>query len=77
MSQINLQEDKQYADFEIVLLEKQYCPIQKRLVPTGKKVSYCSNSGDDLWKFYEKHEEMQKAKAGKKGRKRNRKQDKK
>lgn len=77
MNQINFQEEKQYADFEIVLLDKQYCPIQKRLVPTGKKVSFCSDNGGDIYSFYKKHEEMQKTKGGKKGRKRNKKQDKK
>lgn len=77
MNQIKFQEEKQYADFEIVLLDKQYCPVQKKLVPTGKKVSFCSDSGDEIYNFYQKHEELQKAKAGKKGRKRNKKQDKK
>ena len=77
MGEIKFQEEKQYADFEIVLLDKEYCPVRKRLVPTGKKVSYCSNNGDDIYEFWQKHEELQKAKSGKKGRKRNRKQEKK
>ena len=77
MTEISFQEEKQYAEFEVVLLEKRYCPSEKRLVPTGKKVSYCSSEGDKIWEFYQKHEGMQKAKAGKKGRKRNREQGKK
>lgn len=77
MTEISFSEERQYADFEIVLLDKKYCPIQKTLVPTGKKVSFCSDNGNDIADFYEKHEQMQKAKAGKRGRKRNRKQNKK
>lgn len=77
MTEIKFQEERQYADFEIVLLEKEYCPNRKMMVPTGRKVSFCSDNGNDIADFYEKHEQMQKAKGGRKGRKRNRKQSKK
>jgi len=76
MNAIQIQEEKQAADFQIVLLDKKYCPIQKKLVPTGKKISYSANDGNSIWEFYQKHEEMQKAKAGrKKRRNKNKKQE--
>jgi len=76
MSKINFLEEKQSADFQIVLLDKQYCPITKKLVPTGKKVVYSSDNGSDIASFYYKHEQDMKARGGKKRNRRNRKKNK-
>ena len=77
MSQLKIEEERQSHDFEIVLLDKDYDPVQNCLVPNGKKVSYCSDEGSKIWDFWQKHEDMMKAKMGKRGRKKNRKRQKK
>lgn len=65
MSEITFREEKQSADFEIVLLER-----DRLGNPTGKKISYMSNEGSKICEFHDKHCEMQKAKMGKNKRKR-------
>ena len=72
MSEINFQEEKQVADFQLVLLDR-----DRNGRPTGKKYVYSSNEGSELADLYQKHVDAMKAKMGRKGRKRNRKQDKK
>jgi hypothetical protein len=72
MTDINLQEEKQVADFQIVLLDR-----DKNGRPTGKKFVYSSNDGSDLADFYQKHENTMKAKMSNKKRRRNRNKNKK
>lgn len=77
MLDIELQEEaKQDSDFQLVLLDKDYCPITKTLVPNGKKVTICSNDGADLDKFLQKHESDLKQKMPRKKRRKNKKQGK-
>ena len=65
---IDFSEQEPNPPIEIVLLDRDH-----KGIPTGKKNSFSSNSGSEIYDFYEKHCAMLEAKTRNKKRKKNKK----